>query len=98
MAVRLDRRAVIMPGKRTEAAAFAAEITQYVRDNWGVNINWGMEIGGTWGAVHWFADYDNLAHLEETFAKTMSDPGYVALIDRSSDLFEGAEDLLTMMM
>jgi hypothetical protein len=85
--VRLDRAAVVDRGKKDEAMTFAAEVTAHVKDNWGIDIIWGMEVGGTFGKVNWFSDYDNMAHLEETFGRTMTDEGYRSLLEKAADVF-----------
>ncbi len=100
MGVRLNRTALVDRAKADEAMAFAAEVTAYINDHWGVPIIWGMEVGGVFGKVHWFADYENMAQLEETLGRTMTDPGYRALLDKAADVFvTGAtEDTLVYTM
>ena len=100
MGVRLNRTAVIDRGKGNEAMAFAAEVTAYIQDNWGIDIIWGVEIGGTWGKVHWFSDYDNMGHLEEVFGRTMTDEGYRSLLEKSADVFipDATQDTLVYTM
>ena len=87
MGVRLTRTAVVDRGKADEAMEFAAAVTSYISENWGISIIWGMEIGGTFGRVHWFSDYANMAHLEQTYGMTMSDEGYRQLLADANDLF-----------
>lgn len=98
MGVRLDRRGIIARGKRDEALAFAAEVSAYVTEKW-APVSWGAEIGGTNGAIHWYSDYDSLAHMEQIFMATLTDEGYVNLLDAAADLFEApVEDTITMIM
>ena len=66
---------------------FAATVTSYIEENWGISIIWGVEVGGTFGKVHWAADYRDMAHLEETFGRTMTDEGYRKLLADANDLF-----------
>ena len=87
MGVRLNRTAVVERGKADEAMQFAADVTSYIKENWGIPIMWGMEVGGTFGKVHWFADYTDMAQLEETLGRSMTDEGYRKLLDDSADLF-----------
>lgn len=87
MGVRLTRTAVVDRGKEDEAMQFAAAVTDYISENWGISIIWGVEVGGTFGKIHWAADYADMAQLEETFGKTMTDEGYRKLLSDSNDLF-----------
>lgn len=87
MGVRLDRTAVVDRGKANEAMKFAAAVSSYIEDNWGIPMTWGMEVGGTFGTVHWFADYTDMAQLEETLGRTMTDEGYQKLLEDAADLF-----------
>lgn len=87
MGVRLTRTAVVDRGKEDEAMQFAAAVTNYISENWGISIIWGVEVGGTFGKVHWSADYADMAELELTFGKTMTDEGYRKLLSEANDLF-----------
>ncbi|HEY5685915.1 MAG TPA: hypothetical protein VIY70_11135 [Acidimicrobiia bacterium] len=87
MGVRLNRTAVVDRGKADVAMAFAAEVTAYIKENWGIPVIWGMEIGGTFGKVHWFADYESMAQLEEILGRSLTEPAYRALVDRSAEIF-----------
>ena len=87
MGVRLTRTAVVDRGKDDEAMQFAAAVTNYVSENWGVSIIWGMVVGGTYGKVYWASDYENMAALEETFGKATTDEGYRKLLSEATDLF-----------
>ena len=100
MGVRLDRTAVIDRGKGNEAMAFAAEITAYMKENWGLDVIWGMEIGGTWGKIHWFSNYDNMSHLEEGLGRTMTYEGYRSLLEKAVDVFipDATQDTLVYTM
>lgn len=100
MGVRMNRTAIIDRGKADEAVAFAGEIAKYVQENWGVSVGWGMEVGGTFGKVHWFVDYENMAQYEESLGRTMTDEGYRKLLESAADLFVvgQSEDTLVYMM
>ena len=87
MGVRLTRTAVVDRGKAGEAMQFAAAVTDYISENWGISIIWGVEVGGTFGKIHWASDYANMAQLEETFGKTMTDEGYRSLLADANDFF-----------
>jgi hypothetical protein len=99
MGVRLHRTAVIDRGKNKEAIAFAAAVSDYLGDKHGLDIAWGLEVGGTVGKVHWYVDYENMAALETTLTQTMDDAGYQGLVDSVNDVFVGnATDTLVYTM
>jgi len=93
MGVRLDRSIVIARGKNEEAMKFASDICSYFEELTGTKLIWGLEVGGTVGKVHWFADYDIFAAMEAGLGMTMSDAGYAELLASANDFFVGsAED------
>ncbi|MFQ5553992.1 MAG: hypothetical protein ACE5GC_01315 [Acidimicrobiia bacterium] len=99
MGVRLDRSAVIERGKRDQALEFAATVSDYVGENFGVTVTWGLQVGGTLGTLHWYADYESMAQLEETLGRTMTDAQYLKLVDEAADLFAAPpEDTLVYTM
>lgn len=99
MGVRFARVGTIARGKRDEGVAFAASISDYVRENLGVDVTWGVQMGGTLGTVHWHVDYNDMAHLEQAMGWTMSDAGYKKLVDDAADLFDGpTEDTIIYTM
>jgi hypothetical protein len=87
MGVRLTSTAVVDRVKVDEAMVFAAAVTNYITENWGISIVWGVEVGGTFGKVHWAGDQADMAQLEEILGKTMTDEGYRSLLADSNDLF-----------
>ena len=89
MGVRFNRSAVVERDKRSEAGEFAAAVSDYIQEHFGVEVTWGLQVGGTVGKLHWFVDYTDMAHMEAVLAKTMTDPGYIKLIDEAADLFVG---------
>lgn len=91
MGVRFQRTAVIASGKRDEAMQFAAEVSSYIGENFDTEVIWGIEVGGRFGKLYWFADYQNMGELEEALGKTMADEGYLKLVDDAADLFLAGE-------
>ena len=89
MGVRLNRSVLIARGKNDEASKFASDVSNYLEDLTGIETVWGVEIGGTVGKIHWYADYENLAALEATFNQVAADEGYKKLLATGIDLFEG---------
>ncbi len=99
MGVRFTPTAVIDAGKRDEALAFAAEVSSYVEEHFGTTVTWGLQLGGTLGKIHWYADYENLADYEKLLGQSMSDEGYLKLVKPVGDLFVAApEDTLVYTM
>jgi hypothetical protein len=92
MGVRLDRSIVIARGKNDEASAYATKVCAYLEELTGVPVIWGLEIGGTVGEVHWYADYANLAALEAAFGQTMEDEGFGKLLATGNDIFVGSPE------
>lgn len=99
MGVRWHRSIVMERGMREEASEFAGSVSNYVEQNWGVPVLWGLEVGGTVGKVHWWVDYDDMAHLEAIIAKSLTDEGYLSLVDSATNAFVGAaEDTIVYTM
>lgn len=99
MGVRFTRTAVIDRGKRDEALAFAAEVSSYVEEHFGTAVVWGLEVGGTLGKIHWYADYENMTEFERVLGQTMADEAYLKLVEPAGDLFvAAAEDTLVYTM
>jgi hypothetical protein len=92
MAIRFNRTALVAGVKGQEAAAFAAEISKYVTDR-GMPTSWGMQAGGTYGTMHWFTDYPDMAAFEAGMVMTLTDPGYLAILAKAEGLFvEGSSN------
>lgn len=87
MGVRFQRTGVAAPGKSAEAMAFAAEIAEYFTATFGVTVTWGVQIGGTYLTVYWFADYDGLAQFEAVNGQQMTNQEYMAKVVRGEQLF-----------
>lgn len=87
MGVRFERAALVAPGKRDDAMQFAGAIASYVSETFGSELTWGVEVGGAFGRIHWYVDYQNMAELEADLGRTMSDEGYMKLVDDAEDIF-----------
>lgn len=100
MAIRFQRTSLVAGVKGQEAAAFAAEVSKYVTENWGNITSWGTGVGGTYGTVHWFTDYEDLAAFEKGMFRSFTDPGYIAILAKAEGLFiEGStKDTIIYMM
>jgi hypothetical protein len=100
MAIRFNRTALVAGVKGQEAGAFAAEMCEYVTQAWGIPLEWGMQVGGTNGMIHWFMDYEDMAAFEAGVVRSMTDPGYLAVLAKAEGLFiEGStKDTIIYMM
>ena len=87
MTIRFQRTGVVDRNKHDEASAFAAEVSEYVTENWGITLEWGMQLGGTYATIHWFSDYDDMAAFEAGLMRTIMDEGYRALLKKAGDYF-----------
>jgi hypothetical protein len=87
MAIRFHRTGLIATGKGPEVAAFAAEVSAYVTETFGAPTVWGMQVGGTYGTVHWFTEYADMTEFGAVGARTLTDPGYLALMAKGAGLF-----------
>ena len=100
MAIRFHKTALVTGVKDQEAAAFAAEISNYVTETLGMPTAWGMQVGGTSGTLHWFTDYANMTELEAGLVKVTTDAGYNEVLAKAKDLFVDGrtEDSIIYMM
>lgn len=71
MGVHFMRKARIADGKRDEALAFAADITDHWNETYATNVTWGLEVGGDVGTVYWMTDYESLAAMEIVMQASM---------------------------
>jgi hypothetical protein len=87
MGIRFHRTAKVESGQGDAAAAFAAEVAKYVTEHWGTPTIWGLQVGGTYGTVHWFTDFANMTEFEAQIGRTLTDEGYRALLAKAQDYF-----------
>jgi hypothetical protein len=87
MGVRFIRKSRISDGKRDEALAFAAEISDHFTETYGPAVTWGLEVGGDTGTVYWFADYENLASYETVIQASMVNAETNKLLDQAVGIF-----------
>jgi hypothetical protein len=81
------RTADVALGRFSKALAFAHEVAAYVKKKTGVELGVGVPIGGNPNRIGWSAQYENLAALEATMAKLMSDPKYLEMVAKGADNF-----------
>ena len=46
-----------------------------------------MQVGGAYGTMHWFTDYADMAAFEAGVVKSLTDPGYLAVLAKAEGLF-----------
>jgi hypothetical protein len=84
--VRFQRVMLVSGGKEREAMQWATEICQYLQKQHKSLSAIGayMELFGRVGAVHWFADYENLAALDTVNAQLLGDEKYWARLTEAN--------------
>ena len=84
--VRFQRTVKIQPGRHREANKWAKEIADFINNNESrTSYQVFREEFGIVSAIHWIADYENLAVLEQVMANLLSNEEYMALVNRSVD-------------
>jgi hypothetical protein len=81
------RTATIAPGKVAEALAFAHQIAKLVEKITGLKVGVSMPIAGNPFRIAWVAAEPDLASVEATTSKLLSDPEYMKLSEGSASLF-----------
>ena len=81
------RAAAIAPGKLMGALAFAKEISTYLKEKHGVNVEVAMPVGGNPFRVGWAATYESLAAFETATTKMMADVNYLEIARKAADNF-----------
>jgi len=82
------RRTVSVPLKNLSAAlAYTRETVGYVKSKFGVETVIQMPVGGNPWRICFAQQYDSLAAVEQTMQKMMSDPKYMELSGKASDIF-----------
>ena len=99
MGVRFIRKARVADGKRDEALAFAAEVSEHFTKTYGPQVTWGLEVGGDTGTLYWFADHDSLASYESVIQASMVNAETNKILDQGVGLFASpAQDKLIYTM
>ena len=85
--IRFQRTARISRGKLLEAFQWAKEVSEYLGNKYPQILTIGayQEIFGDVSAIHWFADYKDLATLESANTQLQSDEGYWARIGKANE-------------
>jgi hypothetical protein len=85
--IAFNRVACIAPGKTSSAIAFAHEITAYMKESYGVDLEVLLPIGGNPQRIAWSARYKDLAALEAVNTKILGDKKYWEIVGKNTDNF-----------
>lgn len=77
-----------LPGKWTEAGAFATSIADMYTGITGLPVVVAATTAGAMGEYGWFVRHADGASIDAATAATMTDERYAAELDRAGDLFE----------
>ncbi len=92
-----SRTAVAAPGKAPAAMAFAVEVAAKVTSISGIPLNvYTASFGLPLGSILWSSRVDSHVQLADLQAKVLGDAGYMAMIEKGTELFApGITDGLT---
>lgn len=79
------RTALINPGKRTEAIAWALNLSRYVNDKFDTNITVHGNVIGPINQIYWVTTYESMDAFEQAAGKIVQDRGYNELLEASSE-------------
>lgn len=81
------RTSSIAPGKVADAMAFAAEMNDYLATRHGQKMVLMVPIGGNPHRLCWHTSFASLGDMETFQAKTLSDPQYLSLLGKGTNVF-----------
>ena len=75
-------------GKFPEAVQWAKETAGYINASFiSANVTAYFELFGDVGAIHWYADLEDLAEVDRLNAWAVGDQGYQARLKNGADIF-----------
>jgi hypothetical protein len=77
--------AKVAPGKMGAAMELAIKVRERVNNIHPLGTEVLTNIGADVWTIHWLTKYDSLAHYEESFAQTMVDEDYQALLQKADE-------------
>ena len=95
MHYRFTRTAV--PTNFVESRDFAGRIANYLNDNHGMGVQWGLTAFSN-NRIVWTTTYDSIAEWEERQMKLMADETYQGMIAEASSLYTDVDDELVVIM
>jgi hypothetical protein len=85
--ITISRTASIAPGRTASTIGFAKEIAAYIKQNYGVELEVMMPIGGNPLRIGWVGRYKDLATWEQLTAKGLADSNYMQMVAKGADNF-----------
>jgi ketopantoate hydroxymethyltransferase len=85
--ITLHRSASFLPGKLTNAVAFAKEVAAHAKTVTGAEVSVAMPIGGNPMRIGWAARYENLGAYEAAMGKLMADAKYLEMVGKAGEIF-----------
>ncbi len=85
--ITISRTASIAPGKTASTIGFAKEVAAYIKQNYGVDLEVMIPIGGNPLRIGWVGRYKDLAAWEDLTAKGLADPAYMQMVAKGADNF-----------
>ena len=84
-----QRSGKVRPGKWQEAVQYALEVAEHLKSKppQVLAMRVYQEVFGNVGTIHWFADHESLAALEDHAAQRASDEEWLDFGRRADDLF-----------
>jgi hypothetical protein len=81
------RTASIAPGKIAEAMGYAQQVAKLVEKISGLKVGVNVPVAGNPFRIAWVAMQPDLAAVEATFAKLLSNPEYMKMVESGGSLF-----------
>ena len=85
--IRFVRSASIAPGKFADSVAFAKQISEFIKRQFGIQVEVMMPVGGNPQRIAWRAEYENLAALDAAQTRMLTDREYLDLVAKGSNNF-----------
>jgi hypothetical protein len=85
--IAFNRTASIAAGKTATAIAFAHEISAYMKEAYGLELEILLPIGGNPQRIAWSTRYKDLAAFDVVSSKLIADKHYWEIVGKSADNF-----------
>lgn len=85
--ITFNRIACVQAGKMGGAMAFAHEISSYIKDAYGLQVETAIPVGGNPNRIGWSSRYADLAAMEAINDKMLKDTKYQQLTAKAGEFF-----------
>ena len=85
--IRFMRTADIVPGKREDALAYAKQLAEYWRTQFGAKLEVLVPVGGNPHRIGWRTEYESLADMEVKRGRVSADAKYQEMLRSGSTNF-----------